>query len=155
MNSGLKRKNRKRGGQKGNQNARKHGFYSAKMSPEEACRYLKIMREERIDPEMAVLRVKLEGLTEQGPVNRRVLKEAARVIVKWSTKKYGLDRESRSYLKAGLELTFERSAGISLGKPGRLSEIIENYEQKEIIRNLEKCTGHCSPGKIRDTFAAG
>ena len=50
---GIRTKN-KRGGQKGNQNARKHGFYSSTRSPDEMCRLQDIIAQESIDPEIAV-----------------------------------------------------------------------------------------------------
>jgi uncharacterized protein YjcR len=34
---------RKRGAQKGNQNARKHGFYSAALNPTEICQFWNIV----------------------------------------------------------------------------------------------------------------
>ena len=57
-----KRPKRKRGGQPGNQNARKHGFYSTHLPPEQA----KLLEEagdlRDLRPEIALLRVKLNTL---------------------------------------------------------------------------------------------
>ena len=77
----------KRGGQQGNQNARKHGFYSSTRSPDEMCRLQDIIAQEFIDQETAVFRVKLQSLVQRSP-DRRTLQEASRLIVKWSVKKY-------------------------------------------------------------------
>ena len=57
-----KRPKKKRGGQPGNQNARKHGFYSSHLPPEQA----KLLEEagdlRDLRPEIALLRVKLNTL---------------------------------------------------------------------------------------------
>jgi len=63
---------RKRGGQKGNQNARKHGFYSLALNHDEICRFWNIVSQEHTDPEMAILRVKLLSLVDNAPASRRV-----------------------------------------------------------------------------------
>jgi hypothetical protein len=50
---------RKRGGQKGNGNARKHGFYSGTLSPAEISQMWNITNLEGVDPEMAFIRTPL------------------------------------------------------------------------------------------------
>ena len=119
-----------RGGQQGNQNARKHGFYSSSLTPDEIDRYWDIYIHESIDPEMAVLRVKLQSLISQSPVSPHVLKEVVRLIVKWSVKKYHLDRAGSTALKAAVEEVLEGSSGISLRKSESLSEITENQKNE-------------------------
>ena len=46
---------RKRGGQKGNGNARKHGFYSGTLSPAETSQLWNITNLEGVDPEIAFI----------------------------------------------------------------------------------------------------
>ena len=130
MTIGLQRIKRKRGGQKGNQNARKHGFYSSSLTPDEINRYWDIYIHESIDPEMAVLRVKLQSLISQSPVSPHILREVVRLIVKWSAKKYHLDRSGSATLKAAVEEALERSSGISLRKPESLPKITENQKNE-------------------------
>ncbi len=120
MTAGLTRIKRKRGGQKGNQNARKHGFYSSTLKPEEICRFWNIINQERVDPEMAVLRIKLQSLASHAPANQRVLRDLCRIIVKWSVKKYRLDSAESAYLKAAVLTVLEHSSGVSLARPERL-----------------------------------
>ena len=67
MDAGLTRIKRKHCGQKGNQNARKHGFYSSTINPDEMCRLQDIIAQESIDPEIACLRVKLQSLVQYSP----------------------------------------------------------------------------------------
>jgi hypothetical protein len=50
---------RKRGGQKGNGNARKHGFYSGTLSPAETSQLWNITNLEGVDPEIAFIRTPL------------------------------------------------------------------------------------------------
>ena len=90
---------RKRGGQNGNRNARKHGFYSAGLSPAETRELWNIVNLEGVDPEIAFIRVKLQSSLQQDPGNRRVIREASRRVVEWYSEDYGLDMTTRSHLK--------------------------------------------------------
>jgi hypothetical protein len=101
---------RKRGGQKGNRNARKHGFYSGTLSPAETRQIWNITNLEGVDPEMALIRVKLQSSLEHHPGNRRVIREASRLIVKWYSAYYGLDATTGSYLKTVVQNLLETAS---------------------------------------------
>jgi hypothetical protein len=98
---------RKRGGQKGNRNARKHGFYSGTLSPAETSQLWNITNLEGVDPEIALIRVKLQSSLQYDPGNRRVIREASRLLVKWYSANYRLDPTDRSYLKTVVENLLE------------------------------------------------
>ena len=98
---------KKRGGQKGNRNARKHGFYSGTLSPAETSQLWNITNLEGVDPEIAFVRVKLQSSLQYDPGNRRVIREAARLLVKWYSANYRLDPTDRSYLKTVVENLLE------------------------------------------------
>jgi hypothetical protein len=98
---------RKRGGQKGNRNARKHGFYSATLSPAETFQLWNITNLEGVDPEIALIRVKLQSSLQHDPGNRRVIREASGLLVKWYSGIYRLDRTDRNYLKTVVENLLE------------------------------------------------
>jgi len=99
---------RKRGGgQKGNRNARKHGFYSATLSPAETSQLWNITNLEGVDPEIALIRVKLQSSLQHDPANRRVIREASRLLVKWYSANYRLDPTDRNYLKTVVESLLE------------------------------------------------
>ena len=98
---------RKRGGQKGNRNARKHGFYSATLSPAETRQLWDIMNLEGADPEIALIRVKLQSSLEHDPGNPRVIREASRLLVKHYCTGLLLDRTDRSYVKTVVDLILE------------------------------------------------
>jgi hypothetical protein len=98
---------RKRGGQKGNRNACKHGFYSATLSPAQTRQLWNITNLEGVDPEIALIRVKLQSSLQYDPGNRRVIREASRLLVKWYSANYRLDPTDRSYLKTVVENLLE------------------------------------------------
>jgi hypothetical protein len=98
---------RKRGGQKGNRNARKHGFYSATLSPAQTRHLWNITNLEGVDPEIALIRVKLQSSLQHDPGNRRVIREASRLLVKWYSANYRLDPTDRNYLKTVVENLLE------------------------------------------------
>jgi hypothetical protein len=97
----------KRGGQKGNRNARKHGFYSGTLSPAETSQLWNITNLEGVDPEIAFIRVKLQSSLQHDPGNLRVIREASRLLVKWYSANYRLDPADRSYLKTVVENLLE------------------------------------------------
>ena len=97
----------KRGGQKGNRNARKHGFYSGTLSPAETSQLWNITNVEGVDPEVAFIRVKLQSSLRYDPGNRRVIREASRLLVKWYSANYRLDPTDRNYLKTIVENLLE------------------------------------------------
>ena len=64
---------RKPGGQPGNQNARKHGFYSRHFTPEQAKQLEGVDYHKGLDPEIALLRVKLDALLDDPEVSSELL----------------------------------------------------------------------------------
>ena len=65
--------NRKRGGQPGNQNARKHGYYSRHFTPEEMEQLEEINYHKGLDPEIALLRVKLNNMLDNPETSPELL----------------------------------------------------------------------------------
>jgi len=98
---------RKCGGQKGNRNARKHGFYSGTLSPAQTRHLWNITNLEGVDPEIALIRVKLQSSLQHDPGNRRVIREASRLLAKWYSANYRLDPADRSYLITVVENLLE------------------------------------------------
>ncbi|OGN95608.1 MAG: hypothetical protein A2Z77_05895 [Chloroflexi bacterium RBG_13_51_36] len=104
------RTKRGRGGQIGNRNARKHGFYSGTLSPAETSQLWNITNLEGVDPEIALIRVKLQSSLQYDPGNRRVVREASRLLVKWYSANYRLDRTDRSYMKMVIDKILETAS---------------------------------------------
>jgi hypothetical protein len=98
---------RKRGGQKGNRNARKHGFYSTTLSPTEESELWNITNLEGVDPAVGFIRVKLQSSLQRDPGNQRVLRDASRLLVKWYSAKYGTAPADRNYLKIVIDSLLE------------------------------------------------
>jgi hypothetical protein len=98
---------RRRGGQKGNRNACKHGFYSGTLTPAETSQLWNITNLEGVDPEVALIHVKLQSSFQHDPGNRRVIREASRLLTNWYSKNYKLDATDRSYLKSVVENILE------------------------------------------------
>ena len=87
MPAKIKPVKKKRGGQKGNQNARTHGFYSSTLTPEEISQIWTLISQEHVSPDVAILRIKLMSMVHQAPADHRVLKEVVKIIVQWYAKK--------------------------------------------------------------------
>ncbi len=64
---------RSSGGQPGNQNARKHGFYSRFRTPEDLEYVPKAAKMTGLDQDIIVLRVKIRSILAHDPTNIRVL----------------------------------------------------------------------------------
>jgi hypothetical protein len=121
---------RKRGGQKGNQNARTHGFYSSVLTPDQMSQLWTIVIKENVPPESAIMRLKLQSMLSQNTANTRTLQEAVRLLVKWSAQKYHLNRAGRVHMRAILESTFQSYSGIPLCKPEKLLKAIAYLENE-------------------------
>ncbi len=113
----MKRNRRRRGGQKGNQNARKHGFYSPTLSPAETSQLCTIINVEGLDPRIALLRVKLLSSLEHDPGNRRIVTEASRLLAKAYSDICSLDAADSNYLKTIIELILESASAAPSGTP--------------------------------------
>jgi hypothetical protein len=86
----MPRHKRPRGGQPGNQNARKHGFYCAALNAKELAEFRDITNKEKLDPQIAVLRVKVVNALAVSPGNRRILVEGAHLVSECFNSQYGL-----------------------------------------------------------------
>jgi len=89
---------RKRGGQKGNHNARTHGFFSSALTPSQWDEYWHAVTSENLDPQSAFIRVKLRAVFLESPPSHRALVQAASILAKL----YGFD------LSAGDRRTMSR-----------------------------------------------
>ncbi len=94
---------RKRGGQKGNQNARKHGFYSKVMDAAEKRNFTVANDIDGIDDEITVMRVKIRNMLAKDPENIKILMAAATILA-------GL-LKARADLNKGQKKGFKESFG--------------------------------------------
>jgi hypothetical protein len=105
------RHKRPRGGQPGNQNARKHGFYAKKLSPEECCEYLNIINTTGVSPEVAVLRLKLYSVFRNAPGNYPVLRDVAKLLVKHYNAQNPMSKQDNRVFKRAIRTIIKAAAG--------------------------------------------
>ena len=88
-----------RGGQPGNQNARKHGFYATSLTPEEIKKFCNAINNDDKDPALSALRLKVESALSNSPGNYRILREGSSLLAKYCTSKYHYDEQENTVLK--------------------------------------------------------
>lgn len=92
----------KRGAPKGNQNARKHGFYSKVLDEAEQLDFELATGVEGIDDEIALLRVKIKSLLESDPENIKLIMQAANTLARLVRTRYNISREDKKGLKEAI-----------------------------------------------------
>jgi hypothetical protein len=108
----------KRGAPKGNQNARKHGFYSRVLTEAEALDLEEALLVEGIDQEIALLRIKLRELAETHPDRVDLHLEAANTIARLIRTRYQTSKEQKKSLKEAIHKVLTEVAvplGIAIG----------------------------------------
>jgi len=93
---------RKRNAPKGNQNARKHGFYSKVLDEAEQLDFELASGIEGFDDEIALLRVKIKSLLENDPENIKLLMQATNSLVRLVKTKYNISKEQKKGLKEAI-----------------------------------------------------
>ena len=93
---------RKRGAPKGNQNARKHGFYSKVLDEAEKLDFELASGVEGIDDEIALLRVKIKSILENDPENIKLIMQATSALEKLIRTRYKITKEQRKGLKEAI-----------------------------------------------------
>ncbi len=92
----------KRGAPKGNQNARKHGFYSKVLDEAERLDFELATSVEGIDDEIALLRVKIKSLLERDPENIKVIMQATNTLARLVRTRYNISKEDKKGLKEAI-----------------------------------------------------
>jgi hypothetical protein len=93
------RHKRQSGGQPGNQNARKHGYYSAKLSEKELSEYWNLVNGQGMDPQLAILRTKVENALSSAPGNHRIIRESSIQLAKLCQENLGIDQDVSDQVK--------------------------------------------------------
>ncbi|MBI2288721.1 MAG: hypothetical protein HYU83_07095 [Chloroflexi bacterium] len=94
--------NGKRGAPKGNQNARKHGFYAKVLNEAEQLDFEQATTVEGIDDEIALLRVKIKSLLESDPENIKLIMQATNTLARLVRTKYNIGKEDKKGLKEAI-----------------------------------------------------
>jgi hypothetical protein len=92
----------KRGAPKGNQYARKHGFYSRELNEEEQADFETATLVEGIDEEIALLRVKIKSLVKHDPENIKLIMQAINTLTRLVRTKYNIAKEDKQSLKEAI-----------------------------------------------------
>ncbi len=109
---------KKRGAPRGNQNARKHGFYSKVLDQAEQLEFEQATRVEGIDEEIAMLRVKIKSLLERDPQNIRLIMQAVNTLERLVRTRYDISKEDKKGLKEAIANVLKDVAlplGIGIG----------------------------------------
>ena len=109
---------RKRGAPKGNQNARKHGFYAKVLDEAEQFDFELASGVNGIDDEITLLRVKIKSVLEKDPENIKLIMQAANTLARLVKTRYNITKEQRKGLKEAIGNVLRDVAlplGISIG----------------------------------------
>lgn len=96
------RADRKRGAPRGNQNARKHGFYSRVLDESEQLDFALATGVEGIDDEIALLRVKIKSLVAHDPDNITLIMQAINTLARVVSARYNLSKHDKQGLKEAI-----------------------------------------------------
>ena len=113
-----RKEKRSKGGQPGNQNARKHGFYSRALDEAEALHLEDAAEVEGLDEEIAVLRIRLRRLLEECPERLDLQLDAANTITRMVRTRYQISQDQRKSLKDAIGKVLEEVAaplGVGVG----------------------------------------
>jgi len=92
----------KRGAPRGNQNARKHGFYARVLDEAERLDFEMAAGVDGIDDEITLLRVKIKSLLEEEPENIRLIMQMANALERLVRTRYSITREQKKGLKEAI-----------------------------------------------------
>lgn len=93
---------RRRGAPKGNQNARKHGFYSKVLDEAEQLDLELAAGVEGIDDEIALLRVKIKSILAHDPDNVKLIMQATNTLAGLVKTRFNITKEQRKGLKEAI-----------------------------------------------------
>ncbi len=93
---------RKKGAPKGNQNARKHGFYSRVLDEAEQLDFELATGVEGIDDEIALLRVKIKSILKNDPENIKLITQATSALARLVKTRYNITKEQKQGLKEAI-----------------------------------------------------
>ena len=93
---------RKRGAPKGNQNARKHGFYSKVLDEVEQLDFELASGVEGIDDEIALLRVKIKSILTHDSENVKLIMQATNTLAGLVKTRYNITKDQKKGLKEAI-----------------------------------------------------
>jgi hypothetical protein len=122
MQPGQKKKQKRRpGGQPGNNNARKHGFYSYSLTPDETEQFKFLTEVRKIDPEVAVFHIKYRQLFEKGDLNAQAVDAAVKYLTTYYRSKFKLSKSDAGVIKNLLKRILNYHAIMAKANPESFS----------------------------------
>jgi hypothetical protein len=97
---------KKRGAPLGNQYARTHGFYSPVMTEEERLNFIQATEVQRLDSEIALLRVKIQSLVARDPDNLKLITQVTNALCRLIMTKYNISKNDKKGLMEAIENVF-------------------------------------------------
>ena len=98
----MKAKTKRKGGQEGNQNAMRHGFYSKALDEAEWLDFELAEEVDGIDDEIALLRVKIKTLIEKDPENISLIMQATSALARLVKIRFNITKEQRKGLREAI-----------------------------------------------------
>ncbi len=108
----------RRGAPLGNQNARKHGFYSRVLDEDEQWDFEQATEVDGIDDEIALLRTKIKSVLRHDPENIELIMKAISILSGLIKTRYNIGKEDKSGLKEAISNVLKDVAlplGLSIG----------------------------------------
>ena len=93
---------RKRGAPKGNQNARKHGFYDRVLDEAEQVDFELASGVDGIDDEIALLRVKIKSILSRDPENIKLIMQVTNALARLVRTRYNITKDQKKGLKEAI-----------------------------------------------------
>jgi hypothetical protein len=122
MEPGQKKKQKRRpGGQPGNSNARKHGFYSYSLNPDEIEQFKFLTEVRQIDPEVAVFHIKYRAIFERGELNAQAIDAAVKYLAGYYRAKFRLSKSDTGVIKQLLKRILGTHAIMTKANPESFS----------------------------------
>jgi len=109
-----KEKNGKRGAPAGNQNTRKHGFYSRVLDEEEQLDFEQATRVEGLDDEIAILRLRTKSVLRHDPDNMKLITQATNALAKLVSTRYNISKDDKNGLREAINNVL-KDAALPLG----------------------------------------
>ncbi len=103
---------------KGNQYARKHGFYSNVLDETQLADFEKAITIEGLDEEIALLRVKIKAIIQNDPENLRLIMQGINALMKLVMTKFNISKDDKESILKGVANVLKDVAlpvGIGIG----------------------------------------
>ena len=88
---------------KGNQLARKHGYYSKVLDEDQKRDFNHAIEVEGLDEEIALIRVKIKSLMQHDPDNLKLMGQAVKILAALVCAKYSISKGDKNSWKAAIE----------------------------------------------------